>query len=276
MPVTECVVEGLIQAVRFAARAQIMPRFRNTASEEIDTKSGPDDLVTIADRAAERVIAEAAAKLLPGALVIGEEAVDEDAGILDALPEASLAVIIDPIDGTWNFANGLPLFGVILAVVENEQTTFGLLYDPISDEWIRASSGGGAFYCSPSGAKRRLLIDRTGCGTVGLVPLHLFPSAARRKLALRLVDFDRTMSFRCSCFEYWLLAMGACDFGISGLMKPWDHAAGELVYREAGGFSAMLADGSRYRASRTTGQLLVARNRTRWAALQEVFAALAS
>ncbi len=276
MPVTESVVEGLIQAVRFAARAQIMPRFRDTASEEIDTKSGPDDLVTIADRAAERVISEAAAKLLPGALVIGEEAVDEDAGILGALPEASLAVIIDPIDGTWNFANGLPLFGVILAVVENEQTTFGLLYDPISDEWIRASSGGGAFYCSSSGAKRRLLIDRTGCGTVGLVPLHLFPSAARKKLALRLVEFDRTMSLRCSCFEYWLLAMGACDFGISGLMKPWDHAAGELVYREAGGFAAMLADGSRYRASRTTGQLLVARNRTRWAALQEVFAALAS
>ena len=232
--------------------------------------------MTIADRAAERVISEAAAKLLPGALVIGEEAVEEDAGIPGALSEASVAVIIDPIDGTWNFVNGLPLFGVILAVVENEQTTFGLLYDPILDEWVRAVSGGGAFYCSSSGAKRRLLIDRTGCGTVGLVPLHLFLSAARRKLALSLLEFDRMMSLRCSCFEYWLLAKGACDFGISGLMKPWDHAAGELIYREAGGIDAMLADGNRYRASRTTGQLLVSRNRSRWTALQEVFAAMVS
>ena len=276
MPLTESAFDGLIQSVRLAARTEIMPRFRNTAGDEIDTKSGPDDLVTIADRAAERVISEAAARLLPGALVIGEEAVDEDAGILDALPEANLAVIIDPVDGTWNFANGLPLFGVILAVVENGRTTFGLLYDPMSDEWIRASSGEGAFYCSSGGAKRRISIDATGCGTVGVVPLHLFPSATRRKLALRLAEFDRTMCLRCSCFEYWLLAKGACDFAISGLLKPWDHAAGELVYREAGGFAAMLADGSRYRASRTTGQLLVARNPARWAALQEVFDALAS
>ena len=276
MLLTESVVDGLIQAVRLAARTEIMPRFRNTTDDEIDTKSGPDDLVTIADRAAERVISEAAARLLPGALIIGEEAVDEDAGILGALPEASLAVIIDPIDGTWNYANGLPLFGVILAVVENGQTTFGLLYDPISDEWIRASSGKGTTYCSSSGAKRRLSIDRTGCGTVGVVPLHLFPSATRRKLALRLAELDRAMSLRCSCFEYWLLAKGACDFAISGLMKPWDHAAGELVYREAGGFAAMLADGSRYLASRTTGHLLVARNPARWAALQKDFAALVS
>ena len=276
MPLTESVFDGLIQAVRYAARTEIMPRFRNTASDEIDTKTGPDDLVTVADRAAERVISEATARLLPSALIIGEEAVDEDAGILDALPEASLAVIIDPIDGTWNFANGLPLFGVILAIVENGRTTFGLLYDPISDEWIRASSEDGAFYCSSSGTKRRLSIDWSGYGTVGVVPLHLFPSATRRKLALGLAEFDRTMSLRCSCFEYWLLAKGACDFAISGLMKPWDHAAGELVYREAGGFAAMLADGSRYRASKTTGQLLVARNPVRWAALQEVFATLIS
>ena len=106
MPLTESVFDGLIQAVRLAARTEIMPRFRNTTSDEIDTKTGPDDLVTIADRAAERVISEAAARLLPGALIIGEEAVDQDAGIFDALPEANLAVIIDPVDGTWNFANG--------------------------------------------------------------------------------------------------------------------------------------------------------------------------
>ena len=209
MPLTESAFDGLIQAVRIAARIEIMPRFRNTAGDEIDTKSGPDDLVTIADRAAERIISEAAARLLPGALIVGEEAVDEDAGTFDALPDASLAVIIDPVDGTWNFANGLPLFGVILTVVENGRTTFGLLYDPISDEWIRASSGEGAFHCSSGGAKRRISIDPTGCGTVGVVPLHLFPSATRRKLALRLAEFDRTMSLRCSCFEYWLLAEGA-------------------------------------------------------------------
>ncbi|MDE2791798.1 MAG: inositol monophosphatase [Paracoccaceae bacterium] len=272
MPLTESIVDGLIQAVRLAARTEIMPRFRNTAGDEIKSKSGPDDLVTIADCAAERVISEASERLLPGALIVGEEAIEEDAGILDALPKAKLAVIIDPIDGTWNFANGLPLFGVILAVVEDDETTFGLLYDPISDAWIRAGSGKGAFYCSSNGTRRRLSINTAGNGTIGVVPLFLFSSSVRKRLAPRLLGFDRVMSLRCSCFEYWLLAEGACDFAIAGLMKPWDHAAGELVYREAGGFAAMLPDGKRYRASRTVGHLLVARNPERWAALREVFA----
>ena len=144
MPLTDDVMTGLIEAVRDAARREILPRFRNLSADQIDTKSGPDDLVTVADRAAEARLTAAAQKLLPGALVVGEEGVAEDPAILDRFAEAELAVVIDPVDGTFNFARGLAIFGVILAVTRHGQTVFGLLYDPVMDDWVQAHRGGGA------------------------------------------------------------------------------------------------------------------------------------
>ena len=103
--------EGLIvEAVRRVAVAEILPGFRALAPGDIDTKSGPEDLVTPYDRAAERALATALGAILPGALFVGEESVDADPGLLDRLAAAELAVIVDPIDGTGNYAAGLAVF----------------------------------------------------------------------------------------------------------------------------------------------------------------------
>ena len=261
----------IVGIVRAAAREEILPRFRALSSGDVATKSSDSDLVTIADKAAEKRITEEVARLLPEALVVGEEAVAEDDGLLGRLGDADLSVIIDPIDGTWNYANNLPLFGVMLAVVAGGETVFGLLYDPMSDAWITARAGDGAFRETARGEITRLEIGGGEATDTGLVPTYLFPLEVRRRLVLRLAEFERVGSYRCSCHEYWLMAEGRVDFAISGHLKPWDHAAGELIYREAGGHAAMLSDGAPYRVTLTSGQLLLARTEAAWERMRGVF-----
>ncbi len=135
-PMTPAQQAALINLVRRAARAEIMPRFRNLAQGDITTKSGPHDLVTEADHQAEAMIARGLQRMFPHALIIGEEAVAAKPSLREDVSAAELAIIIDPVDGTWNFAHGLPLFGVIIAVTRFGRPVLGLLYDPVADDWI--------------------------------------------------------------------------------------------------------------------------------------------
>lgn len=235
--IAQSVVDGLIEAARLAGRTEIMPRFRNLSAEEIDSKSGPDDLVTVADRAAEALICAAAAQLLPDALIVGEEAVHETPSLLTRLQSAEVAVIIDPIDGTANFASGLTVFGVIIAVTLRGQTEAGILYDPVMDDWVMATQGGGAWYCKPGSVPQRVsgrpavTMDQAA----GFVPLHLYGKSDQPAVAEAMTKLRRATPLRCSCHEYRQLALGHADFLISPMAKPWDHAAGVLVIEECGG-----------------------------------------
>lgn len=243
MELTDEIIQGLIGAVRDASRKEILPRFRNLTPESVASKSGPDDLVTVADIAAEAMIAKEVAGWLPGALIIGEEAVEDDPSLLDALPETKLAVIIDPIDGTTNFASGLAVFGVILAVLVDGETVFGLLYDPVMDDWVMAQRGKGAWYVKPGKSPRRLhgpgAKQEAECH--GYIPLVLYPASQRARIASTFPRYKRVSCLHCSCHEYRMLALGHADFIVSPIPKPWDHAAGVLVVEECGGvvFSGM-------------------------------------
>ncbi|MEL7151545.1 MAG: inositol monophosphatase family protein [Pseudomonadota bacterium] len=265
----------LIQIVRRVAKAEILPRFRTLAEADVSTKTGPEDLVTEADVKAEAAITEAALAVLPDALIVGEEAAETNPALLTQLAEAPLSIIIDPVDGTWNFAKGLTTFGVILAVAARGQAVFGLLYDPVMDDWIWARRGGGAWYENAQGAKRRLTIEGdTEGGLTGFVPLFNFPEPTRLRLAGSLPGLRRIWSVRCSCHEYRTLALGGADFCLSSALKPWDHAAGALVVEEAGGAVGLL-DGRDYRASVTSGgALLSARSPSMLDTLRRAFAPL--
>ena len=150
--ITDC----LIEIVRTTAQSEIMPHFRNLGAESIETKTDPYDLVTIADRAAEARITQEITRLLPQAVVIGEEAVFANPALLQGLATADLAVLVDPIDGTWNFVSGSSVFGVILAVIEGGRTTFGLLYDTVNDSWVTARTCEGAGRYDRRGRRERL------------------------------------------------------------------------------------------------------------------------
>jgi fructose-1,6-bisphosphatase/inositol monophosphatase family enzyme len=247
----------LIALIREVAKSEIMPRFRSLAVDDVRSKTAPDDLVTLADLRSEAAISEGVRRLLPAAVVIGEEAVEDDPGLVSRIADAPLSVIIDPVDGTWNFAKGLATFGVILAVAEAGETVFGVLYDPVLDDWIWASKGGGAWYERPGTAPERLTLGGRAEGDVtGCLPLFNFDTDIRLRLAGEIPGFRRIWSVRCSCHEYRLMAGGRIDFTLSNALKPWDHAAGALAVAEAGGAIGLL-DGRDYRASITKGGHLV-------------------
>lgn len=263
--------QALINLVRQAAESEIMPRFRHLSPESVRIKTRHDDLVTDADVASEAKISKGALEILPEALIIGEEAVAADPSILDKMSDADWAVIIDPVDGTWNFANGLAQFGVILAVTYKGETCFGLLYDPVMDDWIMASRGEGAWFCRPDGEPIRLETSapKSFGELEGMLPLFLFRQEQRERLAvLMATKLGRANSLRCSCHEYRLLAQGRTDFIVNGAKNPWDHAAGVLIAQEAGG-DAVCLDGRPYKPTDHSGPFLVAHNKQSLEALRE-------
>src|ERR1700691_5898215 len=116
--------------IRETARSVILPRFRALKREEIAEK-GPGDFVTIADLEAERQLAALLTGALPGSVVLGEEAAAKNPELLRLTGGAAPLWIVDPIDGTSNFARGEPGFAVILAYVENGDVRARWIYDPL-------------------------------------------------------------------------------------------------------------------------------------------------
>ena len=266
---------ALINLVRRTARAEIMPRFRNLGHADISSKSSPYDLVTEADLAAEAMLARGIQGMFPHALVIGEEAASADPSLREKIDEAELAFILDPLDGTWNFAHGLPLFGVILAATRFGKPVFGLLYDPVMDDWITADLDNTAHLSRNMGAARPLSVSRGGdlSALSGYVHLYLMPEDVQARMAATLPDFARTLMLRCSCHEYRTLAQGGMDFALSSVPNPWDHAAGMLICQQAGGVARML-DGRDYTAGITRGHILAAPDEDTWNRLRDHFAFL--
>ena len=265
----------VINILRRASRAEVMPRFRNLAASDIAAKSGPNDLVTAADLAAEAMITRALRQLFPSALIVGEEAVASDPSLPDKIADAPLAFLIDPVDGTWNFAHGLSMFGMILCVTRFGKPAFGVIYDPTNDDWVIADSESPARLEGPLKAPRdlRVSMGKPIETMSGYIPLGVFPMDQRIKLAATLPGFGRVNSLRCSAHEYRMVAQGNTDFVLSGSLHPWDHAAGALICAQAGGHVEMLSGGP-YDATLKNGYLLAAPDKTTWNRLKKVFSFL--
>ncbi|MEL7088743.1 MAG: inositol monophosphatase [Planctomycetota bacterium] len=264
--------EALIAAVREAAQIEIVPRFRALPDGTVRSKSAPDDLVTDADTGMEHRLSARVADILPDALILGEEAASEDPSVLDRAATPGSCVIIDPVDGTWNFASGISTFGTILAVTEGGETTFGLLYDPLQDDWIEATRGEGASFNRPGLPAQALQVapPETLPNMTGFIGLPLFPKDKQSDIALGFPALRRVLGLRCSCHEYRTLAMGRVSFNVNGMLKPWDHAAGALVVEEAGGVARML-DGRPYAPTLHEGCMIAASDDATWSAVADHF-----
>ena len=271
-PVTPAQQQHILNIIRRAARTEILPRFRSLAASDVRTKSHADDLVTTADLAAEAMITRALQMAFPSALIIGEEAVASDPALLDQIADAPLAFIFDPIDGTWNYTHGVAVFGVILAVTQFGRPAFGLIYDPIADDWAVADDENPAVLERANGTSRPLkaAMGKPIEALSGFVPLHMFSKARQAEIAAVLPSFKRTHPLRCSAHEYRMIAQGYTDFLLTASLHPWDHAAGALICEQAGCHVEML-DGGPYSAARHEGHLLVAPDRTTWNRLAKVF-----
>lgn len=260
-------IAGLLRAV---AQAEILPRFRRLAGGDIRTKSGPLDLVTEADEAAERALTAALAARHPKAMILGEEATAADPALLTRMLDAELCFVLDPVDGTANFAGGVPLFGVMLAAVHHGETIAGWIHDPMGDDTAIALRGEGAWIEAPSGHRMdcRVAAPAPLSRMVGAISWGFLPPERKAHLLPRLSQLAGTLNFRCAAHEYRLAATGGLHALVYNKLMPWDHAAGALLHAEAGGYSAQF-DGGAYSPRKHTGGLICAPDAAGWQALRE-------
>lgn len=248
-----------------AAQVEVMPRFRRLTADAVHTKSSPRDLVTDADEAAERFITTKLAKLYPGAIMVGEEASARNPALLNMLVDADLAFLIDPIDGTRNFVAGLPLFGMMVAVCHRGDVLAGVIYDPVAHDWAMAVRGEGAWSEAADGTQTPLKVTQPAPphDMDGMISTGFLPEPLRSTVNGNLGTLGSTASLRCAAHEYRLAASGHCHVMLYNKLDPWDHAAGWLLHREAGGFSAHF-DASPYKPTHRTGGLLYAPDVGSW------------
>jgi fructose-1,6-bisphosphatase/inositol monophosphatase family enzyme len=263
-------LERLADIVSIAADQEIMPRFRKLSAGAVREKTSALDLVTDADEAAEAAIKAAVAKAFPKAAFIGEESVEKDHSLLGKISDAELAIIIDPVDGTSNFAWGLPLFGVLAAVTSHGETIGGIIYDPVGRDCTFALKSHGAWAKSESGSTRDLRVSKPAALSqmTGTASWYLMPEPLRSQVAANLAKIKASFAYRCAAYEYRLVGSGLVDFSLHYKLMPWDHAAGVLIHAEAGGYSA-LYDGSPYAPAKLAGGLILAPSKENWQALRD-------
>ena len=222
--------QRVAELMRETAAAELLPRFRNLAKHEIREKK-PGDLVTVADIASEQRLESGLAKILPGVPVVGEEGVDADPSLVDLIGRPGESCwIVDPLDGTANFAAGRDRFAMIVCLVHDTRTIGGWILDVPNDRMAVAEKGQGV---TLDGAAVR------GQAPAGR-PNGLIGDRVRKEFDRQLSESQRARlgeltTLRCAGREYIEMLAGRFNFSLYRLTKPWDHAAGALMLTEAGG-----------------------------------------
>jgi len=224
-------VLGLVQRV---ADEVVVPRFRALDSDQVSEK-GPGDLVTVADREAEKLLTEALAAAYPSAVLLGEEAFARDPGLLDRFRAADHAFTIDPVDGTRNFVHGSPDHAVMVAEVRGGETVRSWIWQPQHRVAYVAERGGGAW-------RDGVRLTRPPIGE------RLRGVTSRRSWIGRALGTLTALELTWVCcgVDYPKLVEGEADYAIYRHGKPWDHAPGSLLLSEAGGHLGTF-DGEPYR-----------------------------
>jgi fructose-1,6-bisphosphatase/inositol monophosphatase family enzyme len=231
-------VESIIRSVNEKA---VLPRFRSLNDSDVAMK-GPMDPVTIADREAEDLLRDHLTAFLPGSVVVGEEAVSEDASVLDALTGSAPVWIVDPIDGTRNFIAGSGRFSTLVALALNGVLQASWTYAPILGRIGTALAGHGA---QVDGTPAHVAPADPTTAALPLTTSHpvWWPHGYGRGVdAMRAANLDVRYFDACG-IEYLDLANGSRSAMVLTWEYCWDHAAGLLLTAEAGGHTAAL-DGS--------------------------------
>jgi fructose-1,6-bisphosphatase/inositol monophosphatase family enzyme len=255
--------EAVGALLRQVAAEVVMPAFRRLARHEIAEKS-PGEVVTRVDREAEARLHDALAALGTGARVIGEEAAAEDPTLL-AHAGKGLVWLVDPLDGTANFAAGRHPFGLMVALVADGLPEAAWIYDPVRARLCHARRGQGAFIdgvrvqCRPAPSVATLATQFMSAPERSAVT-----EAAARQFTLEPIP-------RCAAASYPRLVEGRHAMALFQRILPWDHAAGVLFLEEAGGIATHW-DGSPYRVGGAAPGLLVAADPAGWIAAHRVLA----
>ncbi|MEM1051174.1 MAG: inositol monophosphatase [Pseudomonadota bacterium] len=258
--------EAMGDVLREAAEHSVRPRFQKLNATDVEEKT-PGDLVTVADREAEIVISAGLAELRPGARIVGEEACADNPALLKELDQGEVWVI-DPIDGTSNYAAGKAPFAIMAALIRNGQPIASAIMDPLADDLFLAELGSGAWV---NGARiKPASPEDLSSVMTGIVSHFRRPSAMDTQVAKLCASGVKVVpTQRCAGFEYPMIATGERQFALYWRTLVWDHAPGVLMLKEAGGKAAKL-NGSPYRASMVSEPFLLAANEAIWANIKSV------
>lgn len=204
-----------------AARGEILPRFRDVAVE-IKKDGSP---VTEADRAAERAIRAVLREATPEIAILGEEYGAEGAG--------GLRWLVDPIDGTIAFSRGLPLFGTLIALLEDDVPQLGLVDLPALGERTVGWRGGGV-RCNgePVRVSQRAEL---ASAIVAHGDAYGFEAFGEKDAYLALARDLRMFRGYTDCFGHALVLRGGVDAMVDLSLNPWDAAPTQVLVEEAGG-----------------------------------------
>jgi fructose-1,6-bisphosphatase/inositol monophosphatase family enzyme len=216
--------DDILDLLKDVADEVVNPRFRDMASEDIDEKN-PGDLVTVADREAEERITAVLQTAYPKALVLGEEAEETDATLLDRFRSAEHAFTVDPVDGTKNFVHGSPDHAMMIAEVRSGEVVRSWIWQPQHQLGYVAERGAGA-WCNGE----RLVRPSVDGDPRGVTARRSWIGRALGTLK------ELELTWVCCGVDYPKLVEGAADYALYRQVKPWDHAPGSLLLTEAGGF----------------------------------------
>lgn len=227
---------------------EILPRFNQVGYEVKEDGS----LLTEADLSADEQIHKALADLYPEIDFLSEEMqVSEQEALLET---SENLWCLDPLDGTSNFAAGIPLFATSLALFVKGEVKIGITYDPIRDEMFSAVKGQGAWLngeplvCHASG----FALNKT----IAIVDFkRLTPDLTQRLLNNAPYKSQRNLG---SCVLEWAwMAANRGHLYLHGGMKLWDLAAGTLILKEAGGYSCTLEGEEVFKPSMQVRSVLI-------------------
>lgn len=285
--------------LREAADQIVMPLWRNLGRDDVTEKSA-GDLTTVADTRCEAFLASHLPGLIDGSLVLGEESVHDDPGLLAALHTDAPVWVIDPLDGTRYFAAGEPKFAIMVCLIQSGMTIGAWILSPLSGVMTSAERGCGAF---EQGERKAVESSRLGADsttpdvdstTLGTGPTRLgtdssrlvvdpspFPLERTRGVAMtwylpealkptadaardNFLYIERT---RCAGYNYPSFAKNELHFLFFYRTLVWDHAPGVLIAQEAGGLVRRL-DGTAYSPVDDRKGLLCANSPETWTSVQ--------
>jgi len=224
--------EDLLRVAVEACRAgaSVLERHFRSGGLEIETKAA-HDFVTQADRGSERAIVEVLRGYFPTHRVLGEEGGDHAVGLA-----GQTQWVIDPLDGTTNFIQGLPIFAVSIGCRKDGVLLAGAIFDPLGENWFLAERGSGAFWND----RRTRVSARESLDGAFLATGYPFRARAALDtyLAVFRAVFLRARAVRrcgSAALDLAYVAAGVYDGFFEFRLAPWDLAAGCLMIEEAGG-----------------------------------------
>ena len=229
-------IDAVTRIIQEVARDVIVPRFRSLRAGDIinkNTAGYAEDLVTVADREAEIRLAAALTELMPAARVLGEESAHADPESLSLVASDGPLWIVDPLDGTHNFAGGLDGFGVMVGFALRGRVRAAWIDLPVRGELFVAETGSGTYF---NGNRIRVPAGVDTERPRGTYLSRFMPpplrDAVTRALDTRIAPATQAGA---AAVEYTDVLRGRREFVAYFRLLPWDHGAPALILTEGGG-----------------------------------------